>query len=139
MIIHDATDHCYRNCLEYFSSNAFILDVGIGNGQMLKTYHPLIKRKGLRITGLDINKSYLNHCDGLIHDYGLTDHITICHQPVEAYEPEKKRFFDFILFSMSFMLLNDQKTVLGRVKEWLKPNGRIVFFERRNCLIPLQK
>ena len=128
-IIHDATDHCYRNCLSYFQENARILDVGIGNGMMMRTYHPLIKTKGLNIVGLDINKTYLNHCDGMIHTYGLHHHIQICHQPVEVYEPKTKMRFDFILFSMSFMLIHDQSRVLDRVKAWLTPDGKIVFFQ----------
>ena len=129
LVIHKATDHCYENCLGYFRNNASVLDVGIGNGQMMRTYHPLIKSKGLKIIGLDINKSYLNHCDGLIQNHGLKDNIQICHQPVESYEPRKGYYFDFVLFSMSFMLLADQKCVLDRVKEWLKPDGRIIFFQ----------
>jgi alpha-N-acetylglucosaminidase len=128
-MIEEATHHCYQNCLNYFGEHASILDVGIGNGIMLKTYHPLIKAKSLKITGLDINKEYLNHCDSLIHNYGLENHIEICNQPVESYIPEEDACFDFILFSMSFMLLSDQRRVLERVKNWLKPNGQIVFFQ----------
>lgn len=128
-MIEEATHHCYQNCLNYFGQNASILDVGIGNGIMLKTYHPLIKSKRFKITGLDINKEYLNHCDCLIHNYGLEDYIKICNQPVESYMPQGNSRFDFILFSMSFMLLPDQRGVLQRVKNWLKPNGQIVFFQ----------
>ncbi|MBW1698004.1 MAG: class I SAM-dependent methyltransferase [Deltaproteobacteria bacterium] len=128
-MIEEATDHCYRNCLNYFEHNSSILDVGIGNGLMMKTYHPLIKSKGLKITGLDINKAYLNHCDSLIHSYGLENHIRICNQPVETYIPLNGNCYDFILFSMSFMLLKDQKAVLQRVKNWLKPGGKVVFFQ----------
>lgn len=128
-IIHDATNYCYSNCLDYFHNNSSILDVGIGNGLMLKTYHPLIKAKGLSIIGLDINKSYLNHCDELIHTYGLYRYIRIRNKPVEIYEPEEETLFDFILFSMSFMLMHDQRQVIDRVKAWLKPNGKIVFFQ----------
>jgi len=128
-IIHDATDHCYKNCLEYFGADASILDVGIGNGLMLKTYHPVIKKKGLNIIGLDINKSYLNHCDSLIHAFGLENNIQICQQPVEKYEPPAEVPFDFILFSMSFMLLQDQRLVLDRVKKWLRPDGKLIFFQ----------
>jgi alpha-N-acetylglucosaminidase len=127
-MIKEATDHCYGNCLDYFAQNSSILDVGIGNGLMMKTYHPLIKSKGLKITGLDINKTYLNHCDNLIHSYGLENNIQICNQAVEAYVPRNGSCYDFVLFSMSFMLLSDQKTVLKRVRKWLKPDGQILFF-----------
>lgn len=128
-IIHDATDHCYRNCLDYFHENTRILDVGIGNGLMMESCHPIIKAKGLHIIGLDVNESYLNHCGEMIQTYGLNSHVQIYGQPVEIYEPETKPVFDFILFSMSFMLIPNQREVLDRVVSWLKPNGRIVFFQ----------
>ncbi len=129
MIIDDVTDHCYKNSLGYFSNNSTILDVGIGNGLMMKNYHSLIKSKRLKITGIDINKQYLNHCDHLIRTYQLENNIEIFCKPVETYEPQKKGYFDYIFFSMSFMLFNDQKLVLDRIKDWLKVGGEIIFFQ----------
>lgn len=129
MIIDDVTDLCYKNSLDYFSNNSAILDVGIGNGLMMKNYHSLIKFKGLKITGIDINKQYLNHCDHLIRTYQLENNIEIFCKPVETYEPQKKGCFDYIFFSMSFMLFNDQKLVLDRIKDWLKVGGEIIFFQ----------
>jgi len=128
LLIRTATNHCYRNCLEYFPNNSSILDVGIGNGIMLKNYHALIKGKGLKITGIDINKIYLAHCSSLIRGYQLENHLEIYHMPVETYQPPRKEYFDFILFSMSFMLFIDQRLVLDRIKDWLKPGGKIIFF-----------
>jgi len=129
LIINDVTISCYQNCLELFSDHATILDVGIGNGSMIENYHALIKSKGLKIIGIDINKNYLDYCVDLIRNFQLKDNLTICHQPVEAYTPPEERYFDFILFSMSFMLLNDQAMVLDRITDWLKPGGQIVFFQ----------
>ena len=129
LFIHDVTDHCYSNCLDFFSANARVLDVGIGNGVMIKKYHHLIKSKTLHITGIDINRHYLDHCGGLIRSYELQDHIDITCEPVEVYEPPRRQYFDYILFSMSFMLLQDQKLVLDRIRDWLRPGGKIVFFQ----------
>ena len=129
LIIHTATNLCYKNCIEYFPNNSAILDVGIGNGVMIKNYHTLIKCKGLKITGIDVNTSYLNYCKRFIKTHQLENCIEIYHEPVEAYEPLRKGYFDFILFSMSFMLFNDQQLVLDRIKDWLKPGGEIVFFQ----------
>jgi ubiquinone/menaquinone biosynthesis C-methylase UbiE len=129
LIINNVTDLCYNNSLNYFPSGSKILDVGIGNGLMLRSYHRLIKAKNLSIVGIDINECYLSHCNNLIKSCRLEDHIQIHHQPVECYEPPEKEYFDFILFSMSFMLFRDQELVLDRVKSWLKPGGRILFFQ----------
>jgi len=129
LIIHDANRLCYKNCLEYFSEKAAVLDVGIGNGIMIRNFHSLIKDKALRITGIDINKSYLNSCSNLIKAYNLDAYLKIYHEPVEVFAPPRNGYFDYIFFSMSFMLLDNQPLVLARVKRWLKPEGRIVFFQ----------
>ncbi|MEW6673558.1 MAG: class I SAM-dependent methyltransferase [Thermodesulfobacteriota bacterium] len=129
LMIRDVSNHCYENCLDYVSHQAAVLDVGIGNGVMLKNYHPLIKSKALKITGIDINRYYLTHCQGLIEKYGLEKHIEIHCTPVEQYRPLCREYFDFILFTMSFMLFNDPCGVLKRIKGWLKPGGEIIFFQ----------
>lgn len=129
LLISDVTNHCYKNCLNYFPDNSIILDVGIGNGSMMKNYHSLIRSKNLTLIGIDINKSYLKHCEKLIKTYFLENHVKIYHEAAETYQPPQKGYFDFILFSMSFMLFADQKLILDRVKEWLKPGGMIVFFQ----------
>lgn len=128
MLIDRATDHGYRNCLDYFPNGARVLDVGIGNGVMIETYHSLIKSKQLKIIGIDINESYIDHCKKLIRKYGLNDNITVYKKSVEQFQRPKAPF-DYILFSMSFMLLFDQPSVLEQIKDWLKPCGEILFFQ----------
>jgi ubiquinone/menaquinone biosynthesis C-methylase UbiE len=129
LIFDGITNSCYQNCLSYFPAESSILDVGIGNGIMMKNYHRLIREKAFHIIGIDINKTYLNQCNGLIEQYHLEDHIEIFNVPIEAYQPPAEGFFDFVLFSMSFMLFEDQRLVLDRIHSWLKPNGQIVFFQ----------
>lgn len=129
LLIRNATDCCYKTCLEYFPAQSKILDVGIGNGIMINNYHSTIKSKDLRVTGIDSNKSYLNHCRRLVKNHGLDNHIHIYHDFIETYEPPQHEYFDFILFSMSFMLFADQELVLNRIKDWLMPDGEIVFFQ----------
>lgn len=127
--IHNATFYCYENCLNYFAPESVILDVGIGNGTMIHDFHPVIREKGLEINGIDINRHYLSQCGDLIRKYRMENHIRIYHQAVEQFRPPAPRCYDFILFSMSFMLFQDQQAVLDRVLEWLKPDGCLVFFQ----------
>ena len=129
LLINKITNECYRNCLDYFPNGSTILDVGIGNGIMIKTFHSLIKSKTLRITGIDIDDDYLKHCRELISKYQLDDYVEIYQGSVESYDPVKTKCFDFVLFSMSFMLLNDQHLILDRIRDWLKPGGEIVFVQ----------
>mgnify|MGYP006291782227 CR=1 FL=1 len=128
LILGDVTELCYRNCLDYFGDDAAVLDVGIGNGLMLEQNHELIKQKNLSITGLDVNKHYIEHTRELIRHYGLQDRVGVHHCAVENYQPPGEGF-DYVLFSMSFMLLPNQEEVLNRVKQWLRPKGEIVFFQ----------
>ena len=129
LFIHEVTILCYRNCIQYFPAGSRILDVGIGNGAMIRAFHALIRSRNLSITGIDINRCYLDHCSSQIKKWGLEQNITVLHEPVETYEPPVKPWFDFILFSMSFMLLEDPCMVLDRIRSWLKPGGRILFFQ----------
>jgi alpha-N-acetylglucosaminidase len=129
LIIDDVTHLCYQNCLEHFSPGSRILDVGIGNGIMINRHHRLIRSKGLDITGIDINPAYLRHCRSLIRRWDLSGQIRVLHSPVEAYVPPRQGCFDYILFSMSFMLLSDQHLVLDRIRPWLTDHGEVVFFQ----------
>lgn len=129
LIVSDVTDGCYGSCLPVFPPAARVLDVGIGNGEMIRTYHALIRSKRLSITGLDVNRDYLAQCNRLIGSYALGEHIHTELTPVEAYTPPEAGCFDRILFSMSFMLLDDPRLVLRRIRPWLAPGGQVVFVQ----------
>lgn len=129
VILGDVTRLCYRNCLDYFQDGAAVLDVGIGNALMLEKHHELIRQKGLRITGLDVNERYIEQARKRVQRYELQDQIQVHHCGVEEFRPPHKEGFDYVLFSMSFMLLPQQKEVLERAGKWLAPQGEVVFFQ----------
>jgi ubiquinone/menaquinone biosynthesis C-methylase UbiE len=127
LLVKGTTEECYRNALAHFSNGSRILDVGIGNGIMIEMFHPLIRVKKLRITGIDIDMEYLRHCQRRIRKYRLQECVEVRYGSVESYDPGPEQRFDFMLFSMSFMLLDNQVSVLRRIRDWLKPGGEIVF------------
>jgi ubiquinone/menaquinone biosynthesis C-methylase UbiE len=129
LIVADVTDGCYRTVLDYVRPGSRVLDVGIGNGAMIKRHHRAIVDRQLRIVGLDINPRYLAHCDQLVRTYGLRDRVQLHELSVEDYAPSTPSHFDYILFSMSFMLMDDQRSVLARVLPWLTPHGEILFVQ----------
>ncbi len=143
ILIHRTTNECYRNSLHHVPDGSRLLDVGIGNGIMLESFHPLIKAKRLRITGIDIDANYLKHCEELIRKHQLAESIDVCHAAAESYCPPQKGCFDNVLFCLSFMLLRDQRAVLQRARDWLKPGGQLIFaqaiFRKRSRLVDLVK
>jgi ubiquinone/menaquinone biosynthesis C-methylase UbiE len=143
VLVHGITNECYRNSLNYVPDGGRVLDVGIGNGIMLESFHPLIKAKRLRITGIDIDANYLKHCEELIQKHQLADSIDVCHAAAETYCPVQKGCFDNVLFCLSFMLLKDQRAVLQRARDWLKPGGQLIFaqtiFRKRSRFVDLIK
>ena len=143
VFVQRSTNECYRGSLHYVPNGSRLLDVGIGNGIMIETFHPLIRFKKLRITGIDIDPGYLQHCQELIRKHQLQDCIDVCQASAEDYAPSEQGCFDGVLFCMSFMLLQDPHAVLQRVRNWLKPGGQIVFaqaiFQKKSRLVDLVK
>jgi SAM-dependent methyltransferase len=143
VFIHRMTNECYRGLLHHVAHGSRVLDVGIGNGIMLETFHPLIKFKNLRITGIDIDAGYLKHCRELIQKHQLENHIDLWEGSGEDYVACPEGCFDYVLFSMSFMLFPDPRFILSRARSWLKPGGEVVFvqamFRKRSRLVDLIK
>jgi ubiquinone/menaquinone biosynthesis C-methylase UbiE len=143
LLVQRTTNECYKGFLNYVPSSSRLLDVGIGNGLMIDTFHPLIRLKQLRITGIDIDADYLRYCRERIQKHRLEEVIDVCHAPAEEYTPAELRCFDGVLFCMSFMVLNDPQAVLRRARDWLKPDGQLVFaqamFKRRSRLVDVVK
>jgi SAM-dependent methyltransferase len=129
LIVADITESCYGTCLPIFPPSARILDIGIGTGEMIRRHHEMIRAKGLSIIGLDIDRKYLTHCNQLIRRYSLEQNIRTELTPVEEYMPSLTGSFDFILFSMSFMLLKDPRFVLRRIRPWLTAHGQVLFVQ----------
>jgi alpha-N-acetylglucosaminidase len=129
LLIGPVTHLCYDAALNYFHDQASVLDVGIGNGFMIPHHHELIKVKGLNITGIDISSSTLEQCARRIRTYGLENQIQLQRSAIEDFQPRPFRKYDFVFFSMTFMLMQDQPAVLDKVRRMLIPGGEIVFFQ----------
>lgn len=143
LFIREVSLLCYRTCLDYVPGGSRILDVGIGNGAMIQEFHETIRSKGISITGIDVDRCYLDHCERQIRKNSLEEYVNVFHVPVERFEPEEPHSFDFVLFSMSFMLLDDPALVLRRIRRWVRPSGGVMFFQtmfaRRSLLLDIVK
>ncbi len=128
-LVGPVTHLCYEAGLNYFHDNAAILDVGIGNGCMIPHFHSLIKSKGFKITGIDINAAALAECARRIQTHELEDQIELHRSSIEDFQPQSCLRYDYIFFSMTFMLMDNQKAVLDRVLRMIAGEGQIVFFQ----------
>jgi SAM-dependent methyltransferase len=129
MLFGPVSELCYHSVLSYFPENAAVLDVGIGNGFMIGRFHVLIKSKRLKITGIDISEQALRRCARRINAFALEDYIELHLASIEGFRPQAVPRFDFVFFSMSFMLIKDQKGVLDQVRSMVSRGGEIVFFQ----------
>lgn len=130
------TINWYRAVLQRLPERAEVLDVGIGTGGAVVANAELIRRKGLRILGLDIDADYLERCSKALAKAGLTEHVQVRLESVYDHRGEP---YDAVYFSGSFMLLPDPVGALDHVLGQLKPEGRVFFTqtfqERRSPLV----
>jgi len=65
----------------------------------------------------------------LIRELDLEKQVKVFYQSALTFSPPEKSYYDYIFFGQSFMLINNQKEILDRVRGWLKPNGKVIFFQ----------
>jgi SAM-dependent methyltransferase len=126
------TTDWYRQVLSRLPDGAVMLDVGIGTGGALARCADLVRAKGIRVVGLDIDRDYLARCDRTIARAGLSGHVSTILRSVYDYRAGTP--FDAAYFSASLMLMPDPVGAIERVAAQLAPGGRIFFtqtFEQR--------
>jgi len=122
------TPDFYRHFLHKVPKHSIILEVGIGNGCCLPKNVDLIKRKDLRIDGIDIDTDYLEECEKVIYENDLEEHVTSKHQDLLTMKPNVK--YDYIIFTESYPVipLDIMKAMMRKCRKLLKPkSGKVCF------------
>ena len=99
----------YQEVLSRFPANARILEIGIGNGEMLKSFQDKVKEKNLKVLGVDPNLAYLKNCRKLVRQYQLAHNI----QLVEGYAEDFFAKFPSVIQKANGSLWNNQVTILS--------------------------
>jgi SAM-dependent methyltransferase len=118
------TARWYRAVLERLPAGCHLLDIGIGTGSALLANAALLTRQRIQVTGLDIDRDYVERCRGAVAARGLG---AVIEPRLESVYDHRDGPYDAAYFSASFMLLPDPAAALRHVRSLLAPGSRIFF------------
>jgi ubiquinone/menaquinone biosynthesis C-methylase UbiE len=122
-VMGNTTKHLYPSFFKSIPSNSNILDIGIGTGIVTKNADT-IKKKHLHITGIDINKHYLDICHKKIEDWDLHSNIKTYYGNIFNYNTDIK--YDYVLFCDSYSVIPNVNDIIDHTTKYLAENGKIV-------------
>ncbi|GAB2779884.1 hypothetical protein GCM10027040_02390 [Halomonas shantousis] len=118
------TSRWYAEVLKRVPDGAAVLDVGIGTAGALLANAERIKRKRLRVTGIDIDADYIKRARRRLTASVLADCAEV---RLESVYDHRGGPYEAVYFSASFMLLPEPDRALRHCCELLRPGGRIFF------------
>lgn len=118
------TSGWYAEVLRRVPEGATVLDVGIGTGGALLANDELVKRKGLRVVGIDIDADYVARTRQRLRDSSLAG---LAEVRLESVYDHQGGPYDAVYFSGSFMLLPQPEQALRHCRALLNPGGRMFF------------
>jgi SAM-dependent methyltransferase len=118
------TSQWYTEVLSRLLDGAAMLDVGIGTAGALMANTDLVKRKRLRVTGIDIDGDYIERARQRLQDSPLRNCAEV---RLESVYDHQGGPYDAVYFSGSFMLLPEPEQALRHCGELLSRGGRIYF------------
>jgi 2-polyprenyl-3-methyl-5-hydroxy-6-metoxy-1,4-benzoquinol methylase len=118
------TSRWYAEVLRRVPEGAALLDVGIGTAGALLANADSVRRKCLRITGIDVDADYVARAQQRLGDSPLTGIVEV---RLESVYDHQGGHYDAVYFSGSFMLLPEPEQALRHCCALLNPGGRIFF------------
>ena len=123
-LILTLTSRWYAEVLERLRDGTVLLDVGIGTAGALMANAERVKRKALRVVGIDIDLDYVERARKRLRGSRVEDRIDV---RLESVYEHRGGPYDAVYFSASFMLLPDPEQALRHCCQLLRPGGRIFF------------
>lgn len=118
------TTRWYAEVLSRVPEGATLLDVGIGTAGALLANAEAVKRKDLRIIGIDIDADYIERARRRLNASSLVELAAV---RLESVYDHRGGPYDAVYFSASFMLLPEPERALRHCCALLKPGGRMYF------------
>lgn len=123
-LILGLTSRWYAEVLRRVPGGAALLDVGIGTAGALLANADVVRRKGLRVVGVDVDADYVARARRRLADSPIADRAEA---RLESVLDHHGGPYDVVYFSGSFMLLPEPERALRHCAALLKPGGRIYF------------
>lgn len=127
IVIVNMTSLWYKVVLEDIPKNSKILDIGIGTGTSLCKNSSIITEKNLKIQGVDIDSSYVQHCKKNFEKLGLEKQCSVVCKSI--FDLDLKQIvgdeYDAVYFSGSISLMPDPDKALKIAKNLLKKGGKV--------------
>ena len=134
VMILNLTTKWYETVLNKVDENSTILDVGVGTASALINCKHILKKRNIKVVGIDYDLDYILHAQRSIEKHNLGDYIQVAHRsvydiwnrnPLSTSTTNdtikiKTNSFDAIYFSGSFSLLPDPIGALQAVMPFLK-------------------
>jgi SAM-dependent methyltransferase len=123
------TTKWYAEVLDVVPEYSRLLDVGIGTGTALLANANRLRAKHITVIGVDYDENYVEKCRALVHERGLSSHISCVCGSFYDFKPPDGLLFDHVYFSGSFMILPDRAKAVRKAVDLLvdREDGRLFF------------
>jgi ubiquinone/menaquinone biosynthesis C-methylase UbiE len=127
--------------LDTVPDNSRILDVGIGTGYTYTKNADIIKKKNIRIVGVDIDDEYVRQAKHAMIDASLDEYVNVIRGDI--YEVKNSllsdKSFDYVMFSDSYAVIPNVHGMCTFCEKFLKPSGSMLvtstLFEEYNYYV----
>jgi len=124
LFVGSYTQKLYHNFLNSIPDNSTVLDIGIGNGYSLLVNSELIRKKNIKIIGVDIDYESIKQATHNIKEKNLENLIEVYNENIYNF---KEGEYDYIFFSNSYSVIPNIIDMINHIKKkHLKKNGTFV-------------
>lgn len=115
----------YADFLSQCEHGSSILDIGIGNGYSLCSNAAIIKRRNLKIHGIDICESSLDECRQNIEEFGLGDSVTVSSEPLSSFATTDSKW-KYVYLSNSYSVIDNAVSLLDGALDVADVDGKVM-------------
>lgn len=122
------TQYVMRYFLETIPDGSRILDIGIGTGYTYSKNKDILKKKSLKVVGVDVDPDYVRSAKHGIIDADLESHVNIILSDIYKVDESmiSSKSFDYVVFSDSYAVIPNVHDMITFCEKFIKINGKMV-------------